>query len=264
MSLKIDPKFVAVASIILGLFLGFYVNSTLLSKPRIETLTNQTIEQQDVIDGLGDQLDALQSEIDSLNVQLGENSVPLGIHEALQSEADARGAQITALEDQVEELNGSVDDLEDQLDALEDQLDELGDDYTSLSWDHDRLQDRFDEVYNPDYVTFTANDLVFNLTVVKTSFEGHVPIEGTVTIKHSDGSLFEGSFKLRVTKVYLNLGSPSDEYYIHGETDYSWSGAFVLGAGSYRFSLSEILDSQGEEAVPGTNLRASYISIFIG
>ena len=104
----------------------------------------------------------------------------------------------------------------------------------------------------------------FNLTAAKTSFESHIPIEGTVTIRLSDGSLFEGSFKLRVTKVYLNLGASSDVYFIHGETDYSWSGAFISGAGSYRLSISEVLDSQGEEIVPGIVLRANYISIFMG
>jgi len=267
MSLKIDPKLVAVASIILGLFLGFYVNNTLLSRPRIEMLTNQTIQQQIVIDKLENQADRFHTEFDALealNAQLEENSVPRITHEALQGEADALGDEVTALEAQVEDLNDSVDDLEGQLDALEDQLDDLGDDYASLSLDHDMLQDRFDEVYNPGYVAFTANGLDFNLTVTKTGFEGNVPIEGTVTIKHSDGSLFEGSFKLRVSKVYLNLGASSDMYYIHGEAGYEWSGAFVSGAGSYMLSLSEVLDSQGGEAVPRTELRANYISIFMG
>lgn len=267
MSLKIDPKLVAVASIILGLFLGFYINSALLSRPRIETLTNQTIQQQIVIDKLEDQMDRFHMELDALedlNAQLEENSVPLIAHEALQSEADAMGDEITALEAQVDELNGSVDDIEGQLDALKAQLDDRGDDYASLSRDHERLQERFDEIYNPGYVAFTANGLDFNLTAVKTSFEGHIPIEGTVTIKHSDGSLFEGSFKLRVTKVYLNLGASSDEYYIHGEAGYEWSSAFVSGAGSYRLSISEVLDSQGEAAVPSTELRANYINIFMG
>jgi uncharacterized coiled-coil protein SlyX len=267
MTLKIDPKLVAVASIILGLFLGFYVNNTFLSRPRIETLTNQTIQQQEAIDGLGDKLATLRSEIDALealNSELEENSVPMGIHDALQDEADAKDARIAELEAQMEELDGSVDDLEGQLATLEDQLDTLGDDYTALLRDHDRLQERFDEVYNPGYVEFTANGLDFNLTVTKTSFESHIPIVGTVSIRHGDGSLFEGIFKLRITKVYLNLGTTSDEFYIHGETDYSWSGAFISGAGSYRLSISEVLDSQGGQAVPSTELRANYISIFIG
>ena len=169
--------------------------------------------------------------------------MPLNIYETLQDEADAMGTLITALENQ-------VDDLEDE--------------YTSLTLDNDRLQERFDEIYNPGYVAFTADGLDINLTVTKTHFEGNTPIQGTVTIKHSDGSLFEGSFKLRITKIYISVGVPSDEYYIHGETDYSWSGAFVPGAGSYKLSLSEVLDSQGEDDVPGTTLRANYISIFMG
>ena len=100
MSFKIDPKLVAVASIILGLFLGFYVNNTLLSKPRIEALTNQTLTQQDVIDGLGDELSDLQAEyntLDALHTQLQDNNVPLNIYDTLQDEADAMGTQITAL-----------------------------------------------------------------------------------------------------------------------------------------------------------------------
>ena len=101
MSFKIDPKLVALASIILGLFLGFYVNNTLLSRPRIETLTNQTIQQQIVIDKLEDQEDLFHTEFDALealNTQLEENSVPLITYEALQGEADALGDEVTALE----------------------------------------------------------------------------------------------------------------------------------------------------------------------
>jgi len=260
MSLKIDPKLVAVASIILGLFLGFYVNNTLLSKPRIEALTNQTLTQQEIIDGLGNELSALQSEyntLDALFTQLQENNVPLNIYETLQGEADAMGVLISELENQVDDLNDSVDDLEYQLDELEDE-------YASLTSDHDSLQERFDDIYNPGYVAFTANGLNINLTVTETQFEGNMPIQGTVTIKHTDGSLFEGSVQLRITKVYIGVGVPSDEYFIHGETDYSWSGAFVPGAGSYKLSLSEILDSQGADVVSGTTLRANYISIFMG
>jgi len=240
MSLKIDPKLVAVASIILGLFLGFYVNNTLLSKPRIEALTNQTLTQQEIIDGLGNELSALQSEyntLDALFTQLQENNVPLNIYETLQGEADAMGVLISALENQVDDLNDSVDDLEYQLDELEDE-------YASLTSDHDSLQERFDDIYNPGYVAFTANGLNINLTVTETQFEGSV--------------------QLRITKVYIGVGVPSDEYFIHGETDYSWSGAFVPGAGSYKLSLSEILDSQGADVVSGTTLRANYISIFMG
>jgi hypothetical protein len=77
-------------------------------------------------------------------------------------------------------------------------------------------------------------------------------------------ALFEGSFNLRVSKVYLNIGTSSDEYDIHGETEYSWSGSFVSGPGSYMLSISEVLDSQGGEAAPSTELRANYIVIFMG
>ena len=42
------------------------------------------------------------------------------------------------------------------------------------------------------------------------------------------------------------------------------SDAFISGAGSYRLSISEVLDSQGGETVPGTALMSSYILIFMG
>ena len=51
-SLKIDLKLVAVTCIFLGLFMGFYVDRTLISKPKIETLTSQVDTQLVTIEGL--------------------------------------------------------------------------------------------------------------------------------------------------------------------------------------------------------------------
>lgn len=261
MSLKIDPKLVGIAAIILGLFLGFYVDNTILSKPRIEALTNQTLEQEETISNMEGILSSVQSEYDTLEAlyeQLNENNVPVNIYETLQNEAESLGEQISSLEDQVETLSTSVDELEEA-------LEELNEDYDDLTLANDRLQERFDEVYNPGYVAFTLNGYDVNLTVSETKFPGNTPIQGTMTIrKSSNNSPFEGTFKLKISKVHLNVGSASNSYEIYGETDYSWTSAFVSGAGSYKLSFSEILDSEDVAAIPSYQLGAYYINIFMG
>lgn len=260
MALKIDWKMLVVTSIFLGFFLGFYVDNTIYSKPRIETLSNQLSEQDTTIEGLIQELATLQTEHDVLTAvhdEFSENNVGASEYEELQSEANAMAQQITTLESQVELFTTSVEDLEDQ-------LEEVQDDYDQLTLDHDRLQERFDEIYNPGYVAFSYNDLDINLTVTKFQYAGNTPIQGTVTVKHSNGDLFEGTFKLRITKVYISIGSPSDYYEIHGISDYYWSSAFVSGAGAYKLGIAELLDDVGEPAVPSTVLNSYYINIFMG
>lgn len=260
MSFKVDLKLVAVTCIFLGLFLGFYVDSSLISKPRIEALTEQIETQQTTIDNMTTSLSTLQSNHNELEEQYNEqleNNVPLDDHEALQEE-------LTSLEDQVETLIPINEGLEDDLDDLEAEYNELETEYNDLITDHDKLQERFNQIYNPGYVAFSYEDLDINLTVTEIYFESHSPIEGTITIKHSDGELFEGSVKLRITRIVTKVGSPSDYLEINGETDYSWSGGFVGGAGSYKLSLSEVLDDQQEQVVPTTVLHDKFINIFMG
>ena len=46
---NIDSKIIVTITLILGLLVGFYVNNSLISKPRIETLTQTTTEQTTTI-----------------------------------------------------------------------------------------------------------------------------------------------------------------------------------------------------------------------
>lgn len=260
MSLKIDLKLVAVSCIFLGLFMGFYVDRTVISKPKIETLTAQVDTQLATIEGLEQDLSTIQVEydvLDDLYTEQGENIVPLSVHEALQEEADSMEEELSLFEAQVASLTVSVG-------IVEDQLEELEEDYSVLSSDHDKLQDRFDDIYIPDYVAFSYDGLEINLTVTKLQFEGIIPIEGTVTVRHSNGNSFEGIYKLRITSVVTKSGSASGYYEVYGDSEYTWSGAFIGGAGSYTLAISELLDDQGAEMVPGAELRSHFITIFMG
>jgi hypothetical protein len=67
MSLKVDLKLVAVTCIFLGLFMGFYVDRTFISKPKIEALTSQVDTQLVSIEGLEQDLSTIQVEYDVLD-----------------------------------------------------------------------------------------------------------------------------------------------------------------------------------------------------
>ena len=160
--------------------------------------------------------------LDSLYGKQLENNVPLSLHEALQEETDNMEEEITLLEAEVEDLTSSGD-------ILEDQLEDLQDDYNDLSSANDRLQDRLEEIYNPNYVAFTIDNLELNLTVTKFQFEGNIPIEGTVIVRYINGNSFEGTYKLRITSVITKVGSTSDYHGVYGDSEYTWSGAFIGG-----------------------------------
>lgn len=260
MSLKIDLKLVAVTCIFLGIFLGFYVDSSIISKPKIEALTEQTESQLTIISGLEQDLTVVQTELESLeslyNEQI-ENNVPVTDFQELQETASEMEEEITTLTGQVSTLSSTIEDLQIERDDLQDEYDEL---VSSNS----KLQERFDEIYNPGYVAFTYDGLDINLTVTKIKFEGNTPIEGKVTVRHSNGNAFEGTVKLRIIRVITKVGSPSDYFEIHGESEYYWSNAFVSGAGSYKLSISELLDDQGEDVVSSNVLRENFINIFMG
>ena len=65
---QINLKTVAVATLLLGLFAGFYVDNTLLSKPRIDNLAQIVSEQETTITTLETQLDMLDDEHKTLQV----------------------------------------------------------------------------------------------------------------------------------------------------------------------------------------------------
>ena len=261
MSLKVDPKLVGVAAIILGLFLGFYIDNTILSSPKIEALTTQTIEQETNIEKLEGNLTKLQSEystLDALYTQLNENNVPLNVHQTLQDEIQTLRSHISELDTQIENISLEVDELEDDLSSLTQ-------DYEDLTTSNEQLQEKYNEIYNPGYVVYTLNDYSINLTVSKIDFEGNnVPITGSMTIINSNGSPFEGTFKVKISKIYQNVGSTSDSHEIFGGTNYYWPGAFVSGAGSYKLSATDIIDSEGTPVIPNYLLGLHFIKITMG
>ena len=61
MLLKYDVKLVAIACILLGLFLGFYVDRTVVSKPNIDALTSQVDTQLASIEELEQDLESVQA-----------------------------------------------------------------------------------------------------------------------------------------------------------------------------------------------------------
>ena len=77
---QIDLKTIAATALILGLFAGFYIDNTLLSKPHIETLTQTITEQTATITTLENQKNTLENEHNTLQAlydQLNANNVPL-------------------------------------------------------------------------------------------------------------------------------------------------------------------------------------------
>ena len=257
---QIDLKLVAAAALILGLFSGFYIDNTLLSKPRINTLTETLTEQEETIKELETELSTLQDNYDTLEAQyteLYENNVPLTEYTALSNENTALDSQVNSLETEVNQLTAAITDNEETIDGLEDEL-------SSLQSTYDKLSDRYDEVYNPLYVAYTAENLIINLTTTSDTYPENTAIEGTVKIQYTNGTSFHGSFKLTLYKVYQNSGTSSQSFSISKKTNYSWSSPFVLGAGSYKLSISDIKDLNGNTAVSNTILRNQVIYIFVG
>jgi hypothetical protein len=257
---KIDLKLIAATALILGLFAGFYADNTLQSKPRIQTLTDTVNQKTTLIADLETQLTTLQGEhttLQALYDQLNTNNVPLNQYTQLQQHSLDQEIQIENQLTQITTLTNTLTTRENTINSLDAQLDILQSDY-------DRLQSRYDAVYNPLYVAFTANNLMINITTNTDTYPDNVPIAGTVTIKHLDGTPFQGTYKLSLYKVYINSGTPSGVYTINGASIYTWSSPFVLGAGSYKFSISEIKDPLGAEAVPSSLLRNQVIYLFVG
>lgn len=257
---QIDFKLVAVAAIILGLFAGFYIDNTLLSKPRIDNLTQTVTEQTTSITNLETQLDELQDEHDTLQAlydQLNANNVPLSQYNQLQQQNEEQETQIGDLQTQV---NSQLNSIE----TLQSLIDEKNDEILSLEDELDALQRKYESIKNPLYVAFSAGNLEINLTVTSDTYPENTEISGTATIRYIDGAPFHGTFKLSMYKVYVNSGTSSDPYTIDGTKIYSWSNPFILGAGSYKLSVSDIKDTEGVIVVPNTELRSNVIYLFIG
>ena len=257
---QIDLKTVAAATLLLGLFAGFYIDNTLLSKPRIDTLTETLTEQTTTITTLETQLDTLDDEHNTLQAlydQLNANNVPLSQYEELEQQNQEQETTITEKETQISSLQNSVETLETIIDDKDTEILDLEDQL-------DTLQSNYDAVYNPLNIEFTLEDLDIELRVTTDTYPDNTEIEGTVYITHTNGAPFTGSFKLSLSKVYVNAGTSSDYYEIHGAEIYNWNSPFVLGAGSYKLSLSEIKDSLGSTVLESYQLKPYAIYLFMG
>ena len=257
---QIDLKLVAAAALILGLFSGFYIDNTLLSKPKINSLTETVNQQESTISELEADLQSLQSDYDTLEEEyneLSENNVPLTEYTTLQNENNALDTQINSLETEVNQLSATIDEHTENIEALDYALNDLQDEY-------DKLMNKYEAAYNPLYVAYTVDNIEVNLTTAQDTYPDNTAITGAVHIRYTNGTSFKGSFKLTIYKVYTNSGTSSDIYTINREKDYTWNNPFVLGAGSYKLSISEIKDESGNLVVSNTALRSHVIYIFVG
>ena len=251
---KVDPILVAAVTLILGLIVGFYVNSSLISGPNIAMLTNQTLAQQDQINEFEIQLGSLENEIIALQTEYDEleTSTQLTIEEI-----EEQDLLIVNLENQIQSGLDLSDDQQETIVELEEQISDLEDDYSDLL-------DTYNEIYNPLYSEFTTDELEIRFTVNNDVYSDNTPILGTVEIEYSDGTAFRGTFKLNLYKVFISAGSLSNEFEIRGATAYNLNNPFVLGPGSYKLTLSEIRDNQGELLVSNTDLKDYPIYVFMG
>lgn len=257
---KIDLKLVAAATLLLGLFTGFYIDNTLLTKPRINNLA-QTIESQNQsINTLNTQLETLQNEYERLETQyreLYENNVPQNQYNQLMEEKQNLDTQVNNLEEQVLDLRLTVE-------RLDTTLMDKNNTIQTLETELETLQEKYDEAYNPLSINFTVQDLNITIVVDKDTYPDNTPITGTVIINHSNGAPYTGDFKLSLTKIYVNSGTSSQYYNIHRTTDYNWNTPFILGAGSYKLTLGEIRTPQGETVVTSTQLKPYALYLFQG
>jgi hypothetical protein len=248
---KIDTKVVAVVLLILGLVVGYYANSSLISGPKIRTLVDTTSVQENQIGELETTVEALETERDSIQSDYDE------LLSSYDQEIEERDTQIDTLETQLQSYSSLITEQEASILELNSMIDELEDNYSEL-------EEAYNEVYNPKESKFEINDLEFELTILSDKYSDNVPIQGNVRIYYSDGSAFRGTYKLSLHKVYVAAGSISEDYDIRGATTYKWNNPFVLGAGSYKLSLSDVKNQEGETVVTNSELRENPIYIFMG
>jgi hypothetical protein len=248
---RIDSKVLAAVALIIGLIVGFVADSTIISRPKIQSLTDQTTAQQDQITVLEAEINSIQSDYDSLQTQYDE------LETTSQETEEEQKAEIEQLETQIQGQYQMLIEREDDLENLQALFDELQESYSTLETDYNKI-------FNPLSKEFTANGLNIELSITTDIYPDNYPILGVVKITNSDGSPFEGEFKLSISKVYVNAGTSSDVYDIFGIVDFSWSGAFVLGSGSYKLNIIDLKDDSGNTAVPNVELRANPLFIFMG
>jgi hypothetical protein len=251
MALNIDIKVVVVASIIVGLFSGYYVSSNFINKPMIQELNTQIESQLSLIEDLQSDVSQIESDYESLQSRYEE------FEETSSSEKASLEDEISLLEDQLLSLSESFDILTEEYEDLEEN-------YLTTTSELVNLKTKYYKIFNPSYVAFSVNGYSINFTITETNYLDNVPIDGRVSIRHSNGEPFEGTFHLKMTKITVGVGAPSENYELLGETEYHWESPFVLGAGSYKLSIAQVLDSEGNEAISGVTLSPFFINIFMG
>jgi hypothetical protein len=248
---NIDTRIVAVVVLIIGLIGGYFVNDSLISRPKIEALENSILTQESHISELETAVESLETERDSIQSDYDE------LETSTNQEIEEKNTEISNLEDQIESYTDLVSEQEESILELSSTLDELEDDY-------DDLIEKYNEVYNPLNIEFEIDDLEFKLTISTDIYEDNVPIHGTVEIRYSDGTDFRGTFKLNLYKVYISAGSTSEEYEIRGATTYQWNNPFVTGPGSYKLGFTEVKNRNGDTVVTNAALREYQIYVFMG
>lgn len=248
-----DPKIIALAALGIGIILGLTITEVLINIPRINKLNQIIDQQQEEISSLENQLDELQEENTNLEEtynELVENSVSLNQYNQLQQEHASQETQVEELQSDVEQLETVISLLNEENNEIKDKLDDL--------------QTKYDSIYNPLYVSYTINDLRINLTVNTDIYPENTEISGNVSITTINGVPFYGDFKLSLTKIYQNQGISSDYINIVGSKEYTWNHPFSLGRGSYKLSLQEIRDWQGNLILDNKQLKPYAIKIFHG
>ena len=248
---KIDLKLVAAVTLILGLFVGFYVNNS-ISEPKIALLTNQSLVQQDQIIELETQINSLESEKNSLQTEYEEYVT------SAEQTIEEQDLQIDNFENQIQLNLNLIEDYEKDIEGLENLFDNLWNEYSDL-------QDMYDVIYNPLYTEFTIDDYDIRFTVNTDVYsDNNNPIQGSVIISYTDGTEFRGTYKIYLYKIFDSAGSLSESLEIRGESAYKWNNPFTLGPGSYRLTLSDIRDNQGELVASNLELREHPIYVFMG
>jgi chromosome segregation ATPase len=133
---KVDSKVLVAVALIIGLIIGFVGDNTLISRPRIQSLTDQTTAQQEQITMLEAEVDSIQNNYDSLQTQYEE----LGA--SAQKTSEEQVAEIEQLESQIEAQYEVLIELGEDKETLEVLVEGLQESYSSL-------EAKYNELYNP-------------------------------------------------------------------------------------------------------------------
>lgn len=252
---EIDLKTVAVIALIAGFIVGVVLDNSIVSKPKISELQNTLTEKESTINTLETELNNTQTSLHELEQDFET------LNTTYTTEKTELELEITELEEETESLRTRLNSAQQTIIETESNLDDLINEYN-------KLLIKYNTVYNPLYVSYTINNLRINLTTTNDVYPENTDISGTVKIQYLDGTPFTGNFTLTVEKIYQKVRTTSNTYEIEtqdqGETNYIWNNPFLLGAGSYKISLSDIKNTQGTILATNLELREKAIYLFVG